>query len=31
MVYVGTVSIVDRHGEALITRRYAAATDWLAR
>lgn len=24
MAYVGTVSMVDRHGEALVTRRYAA-------
>ncbi|MEO8901784.1 MAG: hypothetical protein ABI488_08165 [Polyangiaceae bacterium] len=24
MAYVGTVSIVDEHGEALVTRRYAA-------
>lgn len=25
MAYVGTVSVVDEHGEALVTRRYAAA------
>jgi hypothetical protein len=27
MAYIGTVSIVDRHGDAIVTRRYAASAE----